>query len=391
MPGGLAMTLVPNLAVGLSAPEARTRDVWIVADGEVPPHRSLWQPTIETARVQRSQRVIQSRVADDLFWLGRYAERTDWILRVLRSALQPLRGDSTPSQAQGAARACLEALAMRDGKEPLTPSDGDDAAAVERLVHLLIGAKDGRRTLDGTLDKLYRVANLTRDRLSLEAYRVLSHFRPGTDWRRDLLSASPETLLDLIEDGLGWLAAFNGLMHENMTRNKGWSFMDMGRRIERAGNMSEAILWLFGRPLEREEETGRLFFLLEVADSFITFRSRYRLDPVLALVLDLLLLDETNPRSLAFQLAALDAHVRRLPRDESLPTRSPEEKLALAMLTRVRLLDVDDLCAPGANATRARLDTALRSFASDLAALSDTITRSYLSHAQPSRQLGGIW
>ena len=95
----------------------------------MPPHRSLWQPTIETARVQRSQRVIQSRVADDLFWLGRYAERTDWIMRVLRSALQPLRGDSAPRHLQGAARACLEALAMRDGTQPRTPTDGDDAAA----------------------------------------------------------------------------------------------------------------------------------------------------------------------------------------------------------------------------------------------------------------------
>ena len=101
MPGGLAMAIVPNLAVALSAPEARTRDVWIIADGEMPPHRSLWQPTIETARVQRSQRVIQSRVADDLFWLGRYTERTDWIMRVLRSALQPLRGDNAPTTRAG--------------------------------------------------------------------------------------------------------------------------------------------------------------------------------------------------------------------------------------------------------------------------------------------------
>jgi uncharacterized alpha-E superfamily protein len=118
-------------------------------------------------------------------------------------------------------------------------------------------------------------------------------------------------------------------------------------------------------------------------------RRRYLGSLQLVPVVDLLLLDETNPRSLAFQLAALDAHVRRLPRDQSLPTRSAEEKLALAMLTRIRLLDVDDLCAPGANATRARLDVALRGFASDLAALSDTVTRSYLSHALPSRQLGG--
>jgi uncharacterized circularly permuted ATP-grasp superfamily protein/uncharacterized alpha-E superfamily protein len=350
MPGGLAMTLVPNLAVGLSAPEARTRDVWIVADGEVPPHRSLWQPTIETARVQRSQRVIQSRVADDLFWLGRYAERTDWILRVLRSALQPLRGDSAPSQVQGAARACLEALAMRDG----------------------------------TLDKLYRVANLTRDRLSLEAFRVLSHVRPGTDWRRDLLSAPPDTLLDLIEDGLGWLAAFNGLMHENMTRNKGWAFMDMGRRIERAGNMSEAILGLFGRPLERDEETGRLFFLLEVADSFITFRSRYRLDPVLALVLDLLLLDETNPRSLAYQLASISQHLSALPQSSQGTSLADERRIILAMLTSIRLANVESFAK---DASRAELQNALRNQLELLPQLTTAIERHYfnLLEEQPHR------
>ncbi|MEI9900858.1 MAG: alpha-E domain-containing protein [Hyphomicrobium sp.] len=127
----------------------------------------------------------------------------------------------------------------------------------------------------------------------------------------------PEALLDLLEDGLGWLAAFNGLFHENMTRNKGWSFLDMGRRIERAGSMSEAILWLFTRPLPREEEAGRLFYLLEVADSFITYRSRYRLDPMLALVLDLLLLDETNPRSLAYQLAIISQHLGSLPQAQA--------------------------------------------------------------------------
>ncbi|KAB2943211.1 MAG: circularly permuted type 2 ATP-grasp protein [Hyphomicrobium sp.] len=384
MPGGLAMAIVPNLAVALSAPEARTRDVWIIADGEVPPHRSLWQPTIDTARVQRSQRVIQSRVADDLFWLGRYGERADWIMRVLRSALQPLRGDNAPSQVQGAARACLEALAARDGMHSLPPRDGDDAAAVERMVHLLIAAKDGRRTLDGTLDKLYRVANLTRDRLSLEAWRVLSQFRPGAEWRRALLTASPEVLLDLIEDGLGWLAAFNGLMHENMTRNQGWSFLDMGRRVERAGNMSEAILWLFGQPLDPEEETGRLFFLLEVADSFITYRSRYRLDPMLALVLDLLLLDETNPRSLAYQLASISHHLAGMPQSKQGASLTDERRLILSMLTSIRLADVE---AFAKDPSRAELQEAVRNQLRLLPQLTTAIERHYfnLLEEQPHR------
>ena len=122
MPGGLAMAIVPNLAVALSAPEARTRDVWVVADGEVPPHLSLWQPTIETARVQRSQRVIQSRVADDLFWLGRYTERADWIMRVLRSALQPLRGDNAPPAPAGR-RARLPRSAGHARRDPDRDAD----------------------------------------------------------------------------------------------------------------------------------------------------------------------------------------------------------------------------------------------------------------------------
>ena len=93
MPGGLAMTIDPDRAVALSAPDGHTRDVWIVSDAEQGPHISLWRPTLETARVQRSQRVIQSRVADDLFWLGRYSERADWTMRVLRSALRRVEED----------------------------------------------------------------------------------------------------------------------------------------------------------------------------------------------------------------------------------------------------------------------------------------------------------
>lgn len=384
MPGGLAMAIVPNLAVALSAPEPRTRDVWVVSDGEVPPHRSLWQPTIETARVQRAQRVIQSRVADDLFWLGRYSERADWIMRVLRSALQPLRGDNAPSQVQGAARACLEALTTEE-HAPAPPSyTHDDVDAVESMAHLLIAAKDGRRTLDDTLDKLYRVANLTRDRLSLEAWRVLSHFRPGTDWRRAMVDSPPEALLDLIEDGLGWLAAFNGLTHENMTRNKGWSFLDMGRRIERAGNMSEAILWLFGHPLPHEEETGRLFYLLEVADSFITYRSRYRLDPMLPLVLDLLLLDESNPRSLAYQLASISQHLGSLPQANPGASLPDERRQILAMLASVRQVDVEAIAK---DETRAELQTALRKQLRLLPQLTTAIERHYfnLLEEQPHR------
>ncbi|MFN3869774.1 MAG: circularly permuted type 2 ATP-grasp protein, partial [Hyphomicrobiaceae bacterium] len=110
MPGGLAMSIDPSRALGLSAPEGRTRDVWVTADRDVPAHTSLWRPTVEQAQVERSQRVTQSRAADDLYWLGRYAERADWTMRVLRSALQRQQEDGLPVEGQAAARRCLEVL-----------------------------------------------------------------------------------------------------------------------------------------------------------------------------------------------------------------------------------------------------------------------------------------
>jgi uncharacterized circularly permuted ATP-grasp superfamily protein/uncharacterized alpha-E superfamily protein len=384
MPGGIAMTLAPNIAVALSSPDARTRDVWVIADGEMPPHRSLWQPTIDTARVQRSQRVIQSRVADDLFWLGRYGERSDWILRVLRSALQRLQEDYAPSNGQNAARTCLKALLLRDEIQDAPVAGETNAAALQRLARQLIASRDGKRTLDATLDKLYRVSNLTRDRLSFEGWRVLSHFRPGEDWRKSILSASPEVTLDLIADGLGWLAAFNGLMHENMTRNYGWAFMDMGRRLERAYNLSEAILSLFGQPLEREEETDRLVLLLELADSFITYRSRYRLVPMLPLVLDLLLLDESNPRSLSYQLASISQHLASLPQSRQGAGLTEERRLILSMLTAVQLGDVESFAE---DSSRSELQAAMRKQIQLLPQLTTAIERRYfnLIEEQPHR------
>lgn len=341
MPGGLAMTVNPDHAVALSAPDGHTRDVWIVSDDEQAPHISLWRSTFESARIERTQRLIQSRVADDLFWLGRYSERADWTMRVMRSALRRFAEDNGPATGRRAAQKCLELLlGHRDHEQPVINTGPFE---IEGLLASLIKGGKSPRTLERTCRGLHRVAHLTRDRLSLEAWQTLSKFGAGDSWGQSLQTASPNTLLDLLDEGLGSLSAFNGLMHENMTRNFGWSFLDMGRRLERAYNLSEAILTLFVPRPGEEEEQSSLLLLLELADSFITYRSRYRLDPVFPLVLDLLLLDETNPRSLAFQLAALSRHMESLP-DPTAGRSLPEaRRILLALLTSIRLADVEGM------------------------------------------------
>ncbi len=375
MPGGLAMTIDPDRAVALTAPDGHTRDVWVLSDAEQGHHVSLWRPALETARVQRSQRVIQSRVADDLFWLGRYAERADWTMRVLRSALRRVAEDSGLEAGVPAARKCLEVL-LTD--EDSTVADKARIAALDYdglCSHLIRGGR-ASRTLERTLQRLYKVAHLARDRLSLEAFQTLSRFRPGDPWATSLASATPGGVLDLLDEGLASIAAYNGLMHENMTRNFGWSILDMGRRLERAYNLAEAMLALFIPVPDEDETQSSLMLLLELADSFITYRSRYRLDPMLPLVLDLLMLDESNPRSLSYQLAAFSRQLETLPDGKQGVSLTEDRRLILALLTSIRLADVERIAGESNGAT---LEKLLMEQLQLLPELSDAVTRHYFN------------
>lgn len=377
MPGGLALTVEPRSVGAMSTPEGHTRDVWVLSDDEQRPHVSLWRPMLETARVERSQRVIQSRVADDLFWLGRYNERADWVMRVLRGAYRRIVEDSGTEDGLQAARRCLEVLLGEDAaKEAAAKRNGD--AGVEQLARSLITDPKRSRALVRTLENIYRCANLARDRLSFEAWHTLSRFRPGDTFITALDNAGPSTTLDLLEEGLASIAAFNGLMHENMTRNFGWSFLDMGRRLERAYNLSEAIKALFVPAADPEEEGPALQLILELADSFITYRSRYRLDPSLPLVLDLLLLDESNPRSLSFQLSAISRQLEGLPGTQRGSSLTEDRRLILSLLTATRLIDIEALAA---EPNRAGLARAIGEAVRLLPELSNAIGRHYFNLA----------
>ena len=105
------------------------------------------------------------------------------------------------------------------------------------------------------------------------------------------------------------LASFAGLAQENMNRAAGWRFLEMGRRAERAINTVR-----FARQFAYDEAGGEdLDILLTLVDCQITYRSRYLVGPLLAPVRDLVVLDPYNPRSVAFQVSALNDHIASLP------------------------------------------------------------------------------
>jgi|LNFM01.1.fsa_nt_gb uncharacterized circularly permuted ATP-grasp superfamily protein/uncharacterized alpha-E superfamily protein len=391
MPGGIAMGVDPNAAVALSAVDGETHDVWVLGEKTEAQHSSLWRPRVDTALVQRSQRTLQSSVADNLFWLGRYLERADWGMRVIRAGLGRRLEylDSGPSRHGG--ELVLERLIMR-GRDP-NRSDPALSAPGRRTVSLagqLTTDRTSHYSLIGCFEGIYRIASLTRDRLSLEAWRTLSSFRVDEAWRRRMVDASASELQDEVEDKLALVATFNGHMHENMTRNFGWSFLDMGRRLERAYNLSDTLELLFAERAPGDDENERLNFILRLADSYITYRSRYRLQPMLPLVLDLLLMDEANPRSVAYQLASLVSQLERLPQASEGNAMSRERRVVLGLQTAVRLTDVNEVSAVDADGRRSAMQALLEKALVEIPQISDMISRRYFRLIEDTPHRAGM-
>ena len=151
-----------------------------------------------------------------------------------------------------------------------------------------------------------------RDRLSLDTWRTI-HALTAMDAPPDMEAPFAAPAARFYLDSLvRRAAALSGLSAENMTRGPNWLFMDMGRRVERAQHLAWLVRQTVGTADARETEHIRI--VLEIADSAMTYRSRYLNVFQLVPFVDLLLLDEHNPRSCAFQLAAIENHLRELPR-----------------------------------------------------------------------------
>ena len=184
------------------------------------------------------------------------------------------------------------------------------------------------------------------------------------------------------------LAAFSGMQMENMTRSIGWRLLDIGRRIERAGHMAKLVreLGVDGEPASE----GGLDLLLELGDSTMTYRTRYLSAAQLPTTLDLLITDDTNPRSIAFQAAVLKDHISALPSDTEQALLSRQAHIVEAMVSELKLLDIYEICETRSKrGKRTRLDSLMQRAQTQCVELSDTLARTYFSHARTFRS-GGV-
>jgi uncharacterized circularly permuted ATP-grasp superfamily protein/uncharacterized alpha-E superfamily protein len=391
MPGGLARVsaTADTLAVSMQK-GGGSKDTWVLSPGPVSTF-SLLRPSEQLVELSRGGDDLPSRAADNLFWLGRYVERADGAVRLLRGILVRLTEKSGLVDVPELPT-LLRALNQRWQNFPGVAGPGNQAILNTPESELLSLIFNGTipDSLTATVNALYRVAGMVRDRISTDTWRILGsldlreHEPPPDQESLHNLSA----VLALLNRMVITLAAFGGLAMESMTRGQGWRFLDMGRRLERALQ----LVRLLRRTLVTVSgsEGPLLEALLEIADSSMTYRRRYLGSLNTAPVLDLLLADETNPRSVAYQLAALAEHVDSLPRDTSHPRRPPEQRVVIASLTKLRLADIDELARPTSADVRQHLADLLARLDADLPIVSDTITQHYLGHLQAPRQMAAL-
>ncbi|MFN0196692.1 MAG: circularly permuted type 2 ATP-grasp protein [Planctomycetaceae bacterium] len=386
MPGGLTRTSPQGKRLGLSIAEGeRAKDTWILTDTPVEAV-SLLQPAGQLLELRRSGAELPSRVADNLYWLGRQVERIEGAARLLRTVLLRLTSE-VDSNSIPELPVLLRSLAELGHIEPGFAIQGmkDPMPAIERALPDSIFDEEEVTSLRAMIVSAHRATSLVRDRISLDSWRIIQEleqkFRKPTRGGDSLLSDILALLNDLVLD----LASFSGMVMESMTRTQGWRFLDIGRRLERALytlNLVRNAVVVIG-----EKESVVLDAILEVADSSMTYRTRYLANFQVAPVIDLLLTDETNPRSVAFQLAVLSDHIENLPRERNQPLRHLEQRLIMSALHSVRMADVVVLSEMHKDGERTYLDRLLSRISTMLPTLSDAISHRYLIHAGSPRQL----
>src|SRR5271169_1176684 len=323
MPGGFVRIAGGADARAVSLQRgAATADAWVLSDAPVAETTLL--PTPERMVVQRATGALPSRAADNLFWLGRYLERAEATLRLVRALINRV------AEAGDATAPVISSIGALLGAWNAIPSDTHGAPTT-----FIARAVLTRTDLEGSLPHLAgaarAAASVIRDRFSPDAWRAINDL--ATMIAMPLTIGPAESaIIERVEAALRIISSLSGLAQENMTRLAGWRFLELGRRIERALLTCHLVRCFAytGGP------DGELDVLLELADSQISYRQRYVMIAALVPVIDLVMLDPNNPRSVVFQLDRIETHLSALPNRNSDGRLSPVQQIAASGATRLR-------------------------------------------------------
>ncbi len=388
MPGGLTRVAADSASLMVSSQAgALSKDTWVLAT-EPEKQVSLLGDIRHVQPLHGQDAELPGRVADNLFWVGRYAERAEFNSRLLRLTLQFLvTGENDYS-------GCLQRLLVAVTEQTVTHPGFVGAGAEQRLQapeqELLSVIADRQRagSLSQTMHNLLLAARSLRDRLSTDTWSVVNDIDDELYSLQHIPTERLADALDELDNLVKALSAFSGLTLENMGRGRGWSFLDMGRRLERAMQTTRLLNSMLVPPADATEAAVLMESLLLVVESMMTYRRRYRSGVAVASLLEVVVADELNPRSLIYQLARMEEHINDLPSEREPGYLSDLKRLALESATMVRLADVLQLAEANSQTQRRDVLAAfLRGMSQRLPALSNSLAAAYFQVAETPHQL----
>jgi uncharacterized circularly permuted ATP-grasp superfamily protein/uncharacterized alpha-E superfamily protein len=277
-----------------------TKDTWILAESAVsraaPVRRKVGASDVARSTVQ-----IPSRVGEDLFWVGRYSERCEAIARLLRAALVRLASATRGSPALRSIAAASAALGIIHEGGPLSSAPSGDGKDSEPDPDYLASVADPEVAggLAANVARLCSTAGHVRERMSTDNWHVLWRLPDKLPGKAPTVAAALESLDEVMLS----CVSLAGFAMDDMTRDESWRFLLLGRRTERLAHLAGVVGAVLGLPASLREES--LEWLLEAANSIVTYRALYRSAPELLPVLHLVVFDRTNPHSVVFQVHAL--------------------------------------------------------------------------------------
>lgn len=383
MPGGLVRYPANDDILDVSMQRGgASKDAWVIRDSESKAGQRAAAHVSSERLIRRNHSDLPSRTADNMHWLGRYIERAESLARLQRSISNYLTEDMG-SESQRAIFPFLEQLVPVGEKASklIDPStERLDLAAVEPVLISSLFGRDNPESLINTLQFIERAGAKVKERLSVDTWkRIQSFHKIGANYKERGISIFDEEIMIFLDDTLENLSIFVGNAYENMTRSQGWSFLQIGRRIERALSVSSLLQssYSVAKPFDDQLESQLLYW----ADSNITYRRRYLNTLSAERVLDLLCFDPVNPRSLVYQISNLRELLASLPHANR-GARNTIDTLSLQLFSRIGLTSPENLLQQDNLARMKDVHKFFGDTFKDLLELGNAIQHHYFAHTK---------
>jgi uncharacterized circularly permuted ATP-grasp superfamily protein/uncharacterized alpha-E superfamily protein len=400
LPGGLARVVASTANIASMQRGGSSADVWTLTRGEVDT-TTLLQPHMTPASLAQRKRMVTSRAAENLFWLGRYTERCENAIRLARLTLECLHGED---QSSPHLLAWLSKLAVDNTLVlPTVPSAIQARRVFERSLIASLGSTDGATSVGYYLRALKMTASAVRERLSQEHWRVIVQAEEELFARcaeiagnADYSSLEALRVLKSIGDHM---AAITGAQTDRMTRDDGWRLLSIGRQIERLSFLTSSLFGGFETGSVHTD--GGFDAMIELFDSTISFHALYQQSRDIAALIDLLVLDQDSPRSLAWVAQTMRGRLSRLAGSEpgklsALSLQVPDPaNWSLARLCELRpLVGIESDHEPGSRAAAQssffyNLNDMLLQCGAAAARVSEEISATYFTHTRETNQSVG--